>query len=189
MIIPVGFAQVSHIFGGVGLDYGAAVVYGVDLNGILDPTVAAEIAHDAWVDNLLPLQTADVTLQRTLCKFGPNATGNFGEWSANFVGTAGGTQASPQVCWLAKKVTGAGGRMGRGRMFIPGITDATVQVDGTISSANAAGATVKTRAFLNQLDTNGMPMTLLHKASSDPDGVTDLVIDGRVATQRRRVRR
>lgn len=189
MIIPLGYGQITHVFGGVGLQYGAAVVYGINLNAVLDPEVAAEKAHDAWADNLAPLMTADITLQRTLCKFGPNSTGNFGEYAENVVGEAGGSQASPQVTWLAKKTTGVGGRSGRGRMFIPGITDATVAIDGTISGANVAGATVKTRAFLAQLETNDIPMTILHKLSSDPDDVTDLVIDSRVATQRRRVRR
>lgn len=188
MQIPVGFGQITHFFGGPGLDRGAAVVYGIDLGAVLDPAVAAESAHTIWTNIMLALQTIDCELHSTLCKFGPNDTGNFATFSAVAAGTGVGAMAPPNTAALIEKVTVLGGRKGRGRMYVPGIADANVEVDGSLTPAFRTQVGSQATDFLNALDTDGIPMTLLHNDSTAPSLVTALQADARAATQRRRLR-
>jgi hypothetical protein len=93
------------------------------------------------------------------------------------------------------KRTALGGRKGRGRLFIPwAVADSNVDEAGIIVPATVVTMQTAVTSFLNGIITEGMNMVLLH--SPDKSGVTvppttvsSLVVDGMIATQRRRLGR
>lgn len=97
----------------------------------------------------------------------------------------------PQNCAvLVKKVTALGGRRGRGRMFMPPmvLNEGAVDANGMIDESNRDGVNDRWDTFLT-----GLGMVLLHDSlgagiEPAPTPVTNLIVDGRIATQRRRLR-
>lgn len=190
MIIPNGYGQISHFFTGPAYPLGAAVTYGfARADAGLSPDDIAALAHDALADTWQAWWNADTILTSTLCKFGPNASGP----SALFTGARGGTgstdSAPPNTCLLIRKSTAAGGRSGTGRMYMVGLADSSVVDGGDIGSGAQTSAQTAADAFLARMTAEDWPMALLHAAVSDPTVVTALAVQGRAATQRRRLRR
>jgi len=103
-----------------------------------------------------------------------------------------GENALPNNCAvLVRKVTGEGGRRNRGRMFIPGISEEAVDATGAIagtplSNWNSAFDDIQTTLVgLATVDN----LVLLHdSAPHTPTVITDLVVQPKIATQRRRLR-
>lgn len=99
-----------------------------------------------------------------------------------------GTEANTAA--LVRKNTAQGGRPGRGRMYIPGISEDFVDVAGFLSAAYFNDIQVFATDFLNTLGVNDVPMELLHSSAAiSPSLVTSLSCQNQVATQRRRLRR
>lgn len=122
-------------------------------------------------------------------------------------GTVNGTGSAPlpnNTAMLVKKSTTEGGRRGRGRMFIPGIQEASVDDAGVIAAATRTLYQTELNTMLANLV--GLPevaaAALFRPArAAGPGGVppflpglppaqiVGLTLDQRVATQRRRMRR
>jgi hypothetical protein len=103
------------------------------------------------------------------------------------------TSTPPSVAVLVRKSTSTGGKRGRGRFYLPWCL-ATTSVDeaGNVASAAQANLQTKCDSFKSQLAATPsfMPLVLLHQVgSSTPSLITGLTVDGRVATQRRRIGR
>jgi hypothetical protein len=193
MLIPVGFAQVNHVFGGPGLPRGAQVAYGVSNtgpgNGAYTAPEMAAFCHSVWISNLIAKQSSNTTLLETRVKFGPNSTGADATFSDPKPGTDSPNQDSPQVCALIRKRTPFGGKTGKGRMFFPGINEGQTDVGGTLSNGVRDSLQVAFDAFLTALDTGGATMQLLHTAGTLPAFVvTKLEVQKTLATQKRRLR-
>lgn len=193
MNIPTGTAQVNFVFTGDGLPNGAQCTLGVSVDIFSGtPGDAAVACRDAWMDNLLAIQSPAVTFSEVLVKFGPTATGPSAALVVNSPGTDAGDADSPNVALLVHKQTEFGGRTGRGRMYMPGVPAPDVFVDGTINSTYRAAALAAFSGFYTDLTTANLPPLLLHGENSPvstPLPITDFLVDGRVATQRRRLRR
>lgn len=106
-----------------------------------------------------------------------------------------GTDTPPAVAnnttLLVKKVTASGGRRGRGRAFVPGFRNSVVLANGNLTSTFVTAMqgewdTWRTNMVaLAEVDS----LVLLHEtAPFTPSPITDLVVDARAATQRRRMR-
>jgi hypothetical protein len=193
MIIPPGFAQVNLVFTGAGVPRGAQVAYGVILTSQVvtyTPNSLATFAGNAWQDSVLTLQNNQVRLTQVRTKFGPNATG--GDGSATF-DVAGGQAAgsdAPQVAVLVRKKTPFGGRKGRGRMFVPGVTETGTSAGGLLVDTDFNGFQTQFDAWLLDHDQGGVPVHLLHtEVGLAPYVVEDMEVQRLVATQRRRLRK
>lgn len=153
---------------------------------------ASELAFqmaEAWQLGVLGELADDVTLSRVRVVLGQDGAPTEGEWQGNVAGSSAVDEASPQVAILVKKVTGFAGRDMRGRMYVPGIGKTAVQADGGITAAKLEDLQFAFTNFLANLTANGTPMVLGHNAPlQDWTPVTNLVVDARVATQRRRLR-
>lgn len=104
-------------------------------------------------------------------------------------GTTSGTGTPPQVALLIRKETGLAGRRNRGRMFVPQPGNNNVGEDGLVNPTPLATYQTAADAFLADLETNLVPMVLLHEDSGiAPTPVSALVVSNVVATQRRRLR-
>lgn len=191
MFIPVGYSQANLLFTGDGLPRGAEVAIGLDNRGSdFDPAAIAAIVAAAWGDNLQEPTNTHVTLHGVLVKNGPNATGPFAELDVDLAGTNTTGDFNPAVSVLVRKTTALGGRHGRGRSYWPMAGEVDTQTGGLLSSAFVTGVTPSLSSFLSDLSTNGTPMVLLHgSAIPTPTAVTGLVVESRIAVQRRRNRR
>lgn len=193
MLIPTGTAQINWSFTGEALPHGAQVTLGVAVDAYTGtPADAAADARDAWDANLKDRVTAQITLSEVLVKFGPNATGPSAVLPTDIDGTATGEADSPNVAYLIHKVTEFGGRTGRGRMYLPGVPSPNVFNNGLLSDAWRASTLAAFSGFYTDLTTAGLFPLLLHGPDSPvttPLPITDFVVDARVATQRRRLRR
>jgi hypothetical protein len=193
MIIPAGFAQVNMLFQGVAAPRGAQVVFGVrrvEPATVTTPIALANLATSLWSAHIRPLQSPSIKLVGARAKFGPNATGPDATNTVNFDGGNVGGAESPQVAVLVRKVTEQGGRTGRGRMFVPGAIDASVngagQLAGDTPTAFQNGFTDWLEGWSDAL----WPVVILHSIEGlAPVTVVAMQVQQTAATQRRRLRK
>lgn len=105
--------------------------------------------------------------------------------------TGGGADpmAPPQVSYLLKKGSGFAGRANRGRIFLPGVEETAVDPGGALTSGAISALQGAANQFLSDLGSLGQEMVILHENPAlTPRVVTSLIVDGRVATQRGRLR-
>lgn len=192
-VIPLGFAQINWQFTGDQLPLGAEVTMGCDVSSFSGSAqTAAAAASLAWRSNVMPVLNQGTVLVNTHVKFGPAATGEAGDDSTTLAGTGANPGMTPNVTLLVHKRTLFGGRAGRGRMFVPGLQESSVDEKGILDSGTVTAAQTAFDGLLSDLGTSLLIPVLLHGAASPitiPSTITDLVVDAKVATQRRRLRR
>lgn len=192
MLIPVGYAQINLKFTGVGAPFGAQMTFGVQNENEETPSeVIDDVIQSVTTADLFGNVSSAVGVTSILCKLGPNKTGGMLELPANLPGKVGAQASPPQVCYLVRKTTLTGGRMAQGRWFIPGVPEAGVDASGIVSNEYVTATQTALDSFLNQLQTRGIPMFLLHTdeaSGMEPIPVARLAMQTRVATQRRRLR-
>nr|CRY97462.1 hypothetical protein [uncultured prokaryote] len=201
--LPFGYAHVLLGFGGTACPRGAAITFGVhDEGGSEFPAAMASEIIALWGTHLDTVTNSLVSLQSCRVKKGPMEDGPFAEVSTTNAGATSGATVSPNVTYLVRKHTGLGGKMGQGRMYLPGVAEGMVDEAGTLNSGVRSGYETAWQAFWLGLNTGGLPMYLLHSfgqymnrknelvtvAARTPTIVTSLTVDAKVATQRRRLR-
>ena len=103
-------------------------------------------------------------------------------------GDSGGlneTCTSANVSYLVNKTPIAGRR---GRMYLPGVPEGAIGVSGDVTSGSIDAMNVQLTQFLADLTTLNYPLVMRFNQLSEAP-IQDLDLDGRVATQRRRLRR
>lgn len=106
-------------------------------------------------------------------------------------GTGVQDQMPPNCAFLVHKVTTIGGRHNQGRLFLPPawITEASISSSGTLLGADQITLNGRLEASRAAMETAGFNIVLLHGVSGlTPVTVTSLQVDGKIATQRRRLR-
>lgn len=189
MTIPVGFAQTTFNFGGNGLAFPGAIVHGWDPGGGLSAADVAAATHSSFADNVMPELNDDVTLESTLCKFGPDATGPSALFTDPTNGGHSTTGAASNLCYLVRKNTALGGRQGRGRMYLPGVDEGEVGSDGAVSVGQVAALQAALDDFYAALILVTIIPVVLHDDALTPTPMTTAVVQAVAATQRRRMRR
>lgn len=193
MLIPEDFAQVNLIFSGNAVPTGAQCTFGVDVSAFSgNPGGAAAAIGTSWGTNIMPNLSSTIALASVLIKYGPSETGPSAEVS---VDVAGGKQAfsdPPNTALIIRKHTAAGGRTGRGRMFVPGAYSDDIDSSGVVSSELIGFLEADLLTFLGELTTADLPPVLLHAEGSPvitPTPITAFTVDAKAGTQRRRLRR
>lgn len=190
--IPAGVAQVNLKFTGINLPTGAEMTFGVD-QAAQTPVGVAGAVCTAWdLSGVQSLQTDETLLASVYVKFGPSLTGPSADVACGLAGVATGAGVHPNTAMLVKKVTPDGGRAGRGRMYMPGMPETVISDSGLVDAGFLGSANTAFEDFRARLNTATIPMILLHGAGSPislPSVVTSLLVDPKVATQRRRLRR
>lgn len=193
MLIPDDYAQANFIHGGLALPFGAQCTLGLNVELIPGTReTAAENVSDAWLTYITPLMDSAVTHIATLVKFGPNDVGPSYEIASGGTGGATGDASPPNLSVLVRKNTGVGGRTGRGRMYVPGMTDGNLLDGGVIGSSVVSDWQQGFDDFFDALGASGIVPALLHDEDSPvsaPYIITSFSVQARAATQRQRLRR
>lgn len=191
--IPDGYAQTNFIFGGAALPFGAEVTLASQVEGDINtPAELAEFMANAWSSEILGGQSSNITFLGTRVKFGPSETGPSAEFALSSPGGAASTTVSPNTAYLVRKLTALGGRAGRGRMYVPGPNETTINAAGQVEPATLEAQQDNWDAFFDGLALLNVTPVLLHGDGAPlttPTPITSFSVDGRVATQRRRLRR
>jgi hypothetical protein len=110
-------------------------------------------------------------------------------------GSNTGGSLPPNVSYLIVKRTAVGGRKNKGRFFWPGVRAAVVGGEGIITAAAIAGTNTNLEVMRNGIEnTAGVDdLVIFHSAplggtAAAPTPITSLLMDPKVATQRRRLR-
>jgi hypothetical protein len=194
VIIPPGYAQVIHRHLLAGDAEEMLCTYGVSLGGPGSVTIANDIKA-AWNTNIMGVmfngfQQLGVTLRVGQDGADPIV---FQSSTAADAGLSGSSPQSQNNATLVKKVSALGGRRNRGRMYVPGIVgEADVTPAGVITPATVTSRQNSFNVFLTALNAiAGVGnMVILHgEGPFAPADVVSLIVDGRVATQRQRLRR
>lgn len=192
-IIPPGFAQVLHRIRMSTATSDYLVTYGVSVETPGSQAMVNAL-HSAFSDTWDDFMPTGYTIPGAILRVGQDGTDPVTFESNNAAGTgAGGAGVfPPNTAMLVQKRTGLGGRRNRGRMYIPAVVpEAGADNAGLIDPTYLAGRQTAATAFLAAVAAvSGVgTMVVLHsEAPSTPAGVTSLVVDPRLATQRRRLR-
>lgn len=192
MLLPIGYAHVCLIFDGGGLRAGGCVTFGVDTSAsseILPADIAGTILGVIDDTDLADFWHEDISLVEVRVKLGPHDSGPTGSAFAAIAGTNTGDGGSPATTTLVKKQTALGGRHGRGRMYFPTPGETPVDAGGILSNAFRDSRQLDIGAFHLGLVGADLPMVILHNDATDPTLVSGLVLDAKIATQRRRLRK
>jgi hypothetical protein len=113
-------------------------------------------------------------------------------------GTEAHTACTGNIAFLLKKVTAIGGRKGRGRSYVPGVSEQDVDPLGVVSSSKLTELQGALDAFNQAKDVGHWSLVLLHSIGKgqdpaidgmDPTPLTDIKWSSQVATQRKRMPR
>ncbi len=196
-IIPPGYGEAALHWSLAGSTRGYVCTFGIVDPATATPnavaaaisapvTAAAGALSASYLNSSWTYTGVTVTLNRTAGLL----RGNF---TTNVPGTGSADVVPPNVCILYHKTTAVGGRVGRGRMYVPAgyLPEARVDNVGLINTVGWVPTTPgNVTAFLTGLATAGYEMVLLHSvAGATPDIVTELVAENIVATQRDRLQR
>lgn len=190
-VIPAGFSHCLIGFTGSGVPRGAAITFGVDNGGNPPITVANFIDASTWLDEVMNNLTNDVAATLISVKNGPNDVGPSVEKVVNHVGGSSATGFTPNVAILVRKKTAQGGHSNSGRFYLPGVQEGAYDEAGNILSGFQTGLQTTMDDGLEEFSTGSFPWHLLHSEdapSTTPDEILTLTVDGKAATQRRRLR-
>lgn len=196
LIIPVGFAQVSLPMQHELLARPAFITYGIDVSGAGGDYVAVaddqvQVFGIAWADSLDTQVTVGPAMLRVGQDGGPPVQVVGTETTT---GLEAGAMPPPSVSLLVKKQTNLGGRRGRGRVYIPWVTqEAAINDVGNLDGASLTARQASATAWFTGIDAS-TPYVLLHDddglgVEPPPTAVVGLSVSQLVANQRRRLGR
>lgn len=109
-------------------------------------------------------------------------------------GTRTGTAASGNVTLTTSWRTGLAGRLYRGRIYVPALSESDVFTNDTVVSAEIALLAIAAAQLISQLATNATPLVIFHRPHLPPHVhdntatvVTSYVLENIVDSQRRRL--
>lgn len=167
-------------------------VFGLQGSAGGQEVAAAAALKTAWTAaggplNMLPL--AYVVDQYTAMDLTSATAGQAVATGAAATGGGSGDSATVAACALIKYNGGSRSRSTRGRTYFGPLTEAQVQTDGrSLSTAwiNTIGGAWT--IFKNSLSSSGFPLCVISVKLSQAFPVTSFVVEGTIATQRRRIR-
>lgn len=187
VVIPNGFVQSTYTWSGPTHSGEASVVLGWTKPEELDLTDIGLRLSTAVIDYIQPVQHEAFSIvgvsvvtetQRVDVPITP------------VEGNRTGDLAPPQVCALMSKSSLARGRHARGRTYWPGLlNDGDIYDDGTINPSWVGTLNDHITDWIQFIMVPGItPVILHHDTELPPTAVLSGVIQGKVATQRRRLR-
>ena len=197
LVIPQEFAHISLVMKNAASSREAMLTFGVDGNGQTANGIANAIQTVlGQTGGLKALPSTTTAFNMIKVRLG-TALGDPIAWDqvVSVPCNGGSSKVSSNVAVLVHKRTDQGGRYGRGRFFLPWtIGEGSVDEAGFIDGSVVATMQTAINSFLSGLNTQGVPMVVLHRVRKDgslsgPAVVNYLLVDNLVSTQRRRLGR
>lgn len=188
-IIPVNYGEAAFVHTGAGIEGEAVVTMGFANEVAASAQDLALSIGLLWANVVEGTMVSQITFTSCKVKLGPNSTGDFAEAPFSIIGDQGSDPSTPQSAFLVAKVTGVGGRSGRGRCYLPGAPDLTDSDTGEWDPAFVTQVNGVMAQFLADMDANDTRVELLHNEPGFPFPVTAFIARSRTGTQRRRNRR
>lgn len=181
------FAELAWHFGGLSAPTGAVTTLGVQ--GTMDPVEGWLGVLTGFWDEVRDEFVPELECERGTVKVGPVATGPTYSFAIGTTGTGQGQGVSPNVSVLVRKeVEGISGRYS-GRMYWPGCNEGRIEANGVLTAqAQGLFQSAFSNAFTHLLNA-GLTPVVFSTSSSDPRNISAVLVQNRVATQRRRLRR
>ena len=184
-------AQLTFVFSGPGIPEGGVSTLGItsadraidgDLLNDLVPIIG--LLHDS-------ISTTTIVMDHIEMKRGPNETGPTYEAAVANTGGQAGAACPPNVCILVRKQLPNLSAKFSGRLFWPGVSENQVDDAGTISTAALNQYNAAFDTFHGELISAGVDPAVFSNSDlvSPVTIVSDFIVQSRVATQRRRMRR
>lgn len=188
-IIPAGYGQTTYVFAGASLPNGAVCTLGWRRTGIipLPEAMTTYAASAAFLHE--SMSTSNCTLVALEFKLGPTLTGPTYRIESGQIGGQGTNAVPPNVAVLVRKTVADTSTRFAGRLFWPSMPEGTVDSAGQIESASVTQFQEAWDDHYTEIVAAGFEPVVLSATSSDPRDVTSLDVQGRVATQRERLRR
>lgn len=185
--IPPGFAELVHHFDAPGQSGDIITSIGVGGTDLNDPDLQIDyiLAASTLMGNLNNHVTG-TTIDFVLGQDGDDDVVVSVVWGTD--GTSGGNMTPINSAFLLQKRTGVGGRRGRGRMYLPGVSEGSVGDDGTLDTGVAAGIQTNVTAWLASFPGDWQPFLLHQSAPYAPSLITTINVSPKIATQRTRLR-
>jgi len=186
LVIPSGFAQINVVHALAGSTQTAECTFGVNFDDEADLIQVM----DAWRDTMMT-EIANVwTFVRGTARV---QAGVVAEKLYSTAGSVSSAATTPNTAYLLRKKTAIPGRAHRGRMYVPGVVEASVDAVGLVLSTRITSLTNAANSLMTAIA--GAPaggfgvMALLHNSGAIPPTTVDqLVVQQLAATQRRRMR-
>jgi hypothetical protein len=199
--IPEFYGQVTFTYSGSGVPLGAA-----NTLGFANPTGKSAFAactdlRTAWEARIMPQLVQNTGLDDVIVKLGPDETGPMAVQASGVAGSVLTPQASSNTAYLIQKLTAGGGRRNRGRLYLPGVSEASIDQAGNVLAATTTALNAAFLLFLGDMSADDLPAHLLHEPgrvrtvtyvetgpAPVPTPITGFSASASAATQRRRMR-
>lgn len=190
LVIPAGAAQITFVYQLAGDPEPMNNVFGVDWSPVDNaPTTLQNIAA-SWGGSVMSRLSDTLTLLEVRATIAQDPDPPLSV--TEIVDEQGGDSGAvlPQNCaYLLQKRSEHGGPTGRGRMFLPGVPESKVSNTGVVDGVERGIITGAAASFIDDLVDFGTPMLIFHASAEAPYQVVFLPCDGKIATQRERLRR
>jgi len=193
--IPTGFTQANFRWSVAGDPEFMVCTLGLfDSLGETDPTTIASRVGTAWdaCDLTTASEMAAGWSAGTVLVTYQSTTGPVTIEAGTAVGGTGTAGTLPNNCAvLVRKFTSTGGRRGRGRIYLPPayLLETTVNQVGTIDPAEVSSIQLLVDDLLFQLSQQDFLPRLFHEDGGVPATITQMLVQPKLATQRKRMRR
>lgn len=200
LIVPPGFGSAALVFTGAPGTQPYITTIGVSLTDAGGDYVrAANKVMEAYSQAFLNEWSSNLTLEKVTLFVGSDGpSGSVDSSAPAKVSTRTGSFPPTAQSAILRKVTNRLGRVGRGRMFLPGVlSENEVDENGAVTPARRTALNTKAADFLTRLgtvaagDSFAVPAVLLHGPSaspSPPDHLSGLVCANYVGWIRGRIR-
>lgn len=195
MNIPEGYGEAVYTFAKDGDPEPMISAWGVLTLGDPPTVEDANDLFEAWSTGGIKVSTTAVTTLTSvtlrIAVGADNAMLDAVSDHAPVAGSSGALCAPSNCAQLIKKSTSSAGRKGKGRLFYPDVQAETVDHNGFLLLDSLPGYIENAQDWLTAI--NAVPVitnvVVLHTSPADvPSTVTGVTVDGRIATQRRRMR-
>lgn len=192
--VPIGFMNVTYRFSLTGDLEPMTVAMGVSIDTLLDVTEVADEAFAAATESGMPFAAASMLagwqFLGTTAALSDGAGSIIAEHNEVVFGTIAAAALPNNCTHLVQKRTANGGRSQRGRMYPPAfhVGESSISQNGGFIETYPTIQALYTD-WLARLYVGGLDPVLFHSAiDQTPTPITTLVLDTRIATQRRRLR-
>lgn len=189
LVIPAGYYEAGYRFSLSGSLHVSVVTEGWLYTGADIATDVPALADAFGLNMLSPIANVWQFLGMTL----RDATGTLYDEPRNVQGGDAGAAMPPNVTYLLKKTTGVGGRKNRGRMYLPGVTEAAVDAVGNVLAAKQDEINSQIGGWIGAAAAANFSPYLLHNTpkvgvAPAPTLVSLVKTEPLIATQRNRLR-